>query len=155
MKVTTVTRFAFGFGVAAGLMVGFGTSPAMAQPAPTYSVTNLGTLGGDSFALDINLRGQIVGTYLATDSNEPQAFLYSGGGMAALGALGGAYSYAYLINQVGDIAGDSATGPGLQHAYLWRGGAMTDVGTLGGGRSQGNGVNTRRQVVGWVCVVTR
>jgi probable HAF family extracellular repeat protein len=147
MKFTTITKVTFSLALALGLMVGFGTSPAAAQPAPTYTVTDLGTLGGDSFALDINLRGQIVGT-CRTPLGE-QAFLYSGGEMSPLGTLGGAYSYAYAINQLGDIAGNSETKDGLQHAYLWPGDAMKDLGTLGGGRSQANGINSRGQVVGW------
>lgn len=148
MKVTTLIRFASGLGLAVGLTVGLDAVPAGAQPAPTYTVTDLGTLGGDSFALDINLRGQIVGTCRATGGRE-QAFLYSGGMMTPLGTLGGDYSYAYAINQVGNVAGDAATTDGSQHAYMWRAGLMTDLGTLGGARSQANGINSRGQVVGW------
>jgi probable HAF family extracellular repeat protein len=151
MKFTLVIGITFGLAV--GLMVGFGTSPAAAQPAPTYTVTDLGTLGGESFALDINLLGQIVGTCRATSGKE-QAFLYSGGEMSSLGTLGGAYSYAYAINQLGDIAGNSATTKGLQHAYLWRGDVMADLGTLGGERSQANGINSRGQVAGWAYTVS-
>ena len=147
MKVTTVTRVTLGLALAVGLAVWLGASRAAAQPAPRYTVTDLGTLGGESFALDINLQGQIVGTCRTTLGE--RAFLYSGGVMTPVGTLGGAYSYAYAINQVGDIAGDSETGGGLQHAYAWRGGVMTDLGTLGGERSQANGINTRGQIVGW------
>jgi probable HAF family extracellular repeat protein len=134
------------------LVIGLGVAPAPAQPAPSYTVTDLGTLGGDSFALDINLRGQIVGTCRATGEPE-QAFLYSGGMMTPLGTLGGVYSYAYAINQVGDVAGDAATADGAQHAYMWRAGSITDLGTLGGARSQANGINSRGQVVGWAYPV--
>ena len=153
MKVTTLIRFASGLGLAVGLTVELGVSPVAAQPAPTYTVTNLGTLGGDSFALDINLRGQITGTCRAAAGHE-QAFVRSGGVMTPLGTLGGAYSFAYAINQVGDVAGDGETADGLQHAYLWRGGAMTDLGTLGGGRSQANGINSQDQVVGWAYLAS-
>jgi hypothetical protein len=62
MNVTTLTRFAFGFGLALGLREGLGTSPPMAQAAPTPSVTNLGTLGGGrSQGHGINTRRQVVG----------------------------------------------------------------------------------------------
>ena len=153
MKVTNVTRVACGLAVALGLTVGLGTPPAQAQSGPRYTVADLGTLGGDSFALDINLQGQITGTFRDASGNE-QAFLYSGGVMTALGTLGGSYSYGYAINQLGDIAGDSETAGGLQHAYLWSGGVMTDLGTLGGGRSQANGINTSGQVVGWAYLAS-
>jgi probable HAF family extracellular repeat protein len=143
MSLRTLVTIAVAPAVALAVTLG-----ASAQTAPTYTVTNLGTVGGDCFAMDINLRGQIVGTCRAGAGSE-QAFLYSGGVMIPLGTLGGAYSFAYAINQVGEVAGDAETAEGLQHAYRWRGGVMTDLGTLGGGRSQSNGLNTRHQVVGW------
>jgi probable HAF family extracellular repeat protein len=74
--------------------------------------------------------------------------------MSSLPTLGGAYSYAYAISQLGHIVGDSETAVGLQHAYLWRGGVMTDLSTLGGDRSKANGVNSRGQVVGWAYLAS-
>ncbi|MGO9515986.1 MAG: hypothetical protein ACLPND_02985 [Candidatus Korobacteraceae bacterium] len=53
-----------------------------------------------------------------------------------LGTLGGAYSYAYGLNNTGMVAGGSAT-PGqsgglFQTAFLWYRGRILDLGTLGG-----------------------
>jgi probable HAF family extracellular repeat protein len=96
------------------------TLGASAQPAATYTVTDLGTLGGDCFAMDINLLGQIVGTCRAGAGPE-QAFLYGGGIMSPLGTLGGAYSFANAINQLGDTTGDSATAARPATPYIWRG----------------------------------
>ncbi|MCJ7441171.1 MAG: hypothetical protein MUO25_06265, partial [Thermoanaerobaculaceae bacterium] len=136
------------FGLVSVAAIGVSTLPATAQPTAAYTVTDFGTSGSDCFALDINLRGQIVGTCRAAGEPE-QAFLYSGGVMTDLRTLGGAYSFAYAINQVGDVVGDAETAGGLQHAYLWRGGAMTDLDPFSGGASQANGINTRGQIVGW------
>jgi probable HAF family extracellular repeat protein len=137
--------------LAVGLVLGLGMVPAAAQGAPAYTVTDLGTLGGDCYPLDLNLRGQVVGTCREAAGNE-QAFLYENGVMRPLGTLGGIYSYANAINLPGDVVGDSATTEGVQHAYLWHNGAMTDLGTpgiLGDRRSQANGINSRGQIVGW------
>ncbi len=53
-----------------------------------------------------------------------------------LGTLGGAYSYAYGMNNAGQVAGGSATpsqaGGITQTAVLWSHGHMTNLGTLGG-----------------------
>jgi probable HAF family extracellular repeat protein len=137
--------------LALGFAPGAGTLPVAAQGEPAYTVTDLGTIGGDCFPADINLRGQVVGTCLETTGSGQvyRAFLYRNGAMTPLGTLGGDYSYAYTINLAGDIAGDSETADGLQHAFLWKKGAMSDLDTLGGGRSQANGINSRGMVVGW------
>src|SRR5437879_1836790 len=53
-----------------------------------------------------------------------------------LGTLGGTYSYAYGVNNGGEVAGGSATlsqtGGVYQTAFLWNGSHMIDLGTLGG-----------------------
>ena len=53
-----------------------------------------------------------------------------------IGALGGMYSYAYGINNVGEVAGGAATpsqtGGLSQTGFLWYGGRIIDLGTLGG-----------------------
>lgn len=69
---------------------------------------------------------------------------------AFLGALGGAYSFAFGINDKGQVAGfGSTTGDDFDHATLWNGTtSATDLGTLGGTFSFGQGINNRGQVVG-------
>ncbi len=49
-----------------------------------------------------------------------------------LGTFGGRYSYAYGINDSGQVVGHSRTSNGQIHAFLSDGSTMTDLGTLGG-----------------------
>jgi probable HAF family extracellular repeat protein len=128
---------------------------------------DLGTLGGNnSDARGINAAGQVVG-YSDGVSIDPEttpspvhAFLYTGtpgagGVMADLGTLGGSTSYAFSINDAGQIAGtaDTASDSAL-HAFRYGGvpggggGAMADLGTLGGTNSDGRAINAAGQVVG-------
>ena len=94
-----------------------------------YHVTDLGTLGGTSSeATAINDLGQVVG-YATTTGNSPafHAF-YSGGSVTDLGTFGGpANSFAYGINNAGQIAGQSTMRPSL-----YSGGAMIGLGVPGG-----------------------
>jgi probable HAF family extracellular repeat protein len=110
----------------------------------------------------INASGQIVG-YSAAAIPDPndyghiiilgnQAFLYSGGGAIDLGSLCGgpdipATSYAYGINNNGEVVGVSDTIAVGSHAFLWNG-IMTDLGTLGSSPSAAYGINTNGQIVG-------
>ena len=127
---------------------------AMAVPAavsaPSYSVTYLGTLGGQSStASDINDLGQIVG-YSATTSGEMHAFLYEGGSMVDLGTLGGNLSQATGINNSGQIVGFSRIdGFGTTRAFVFAGGNMAEVGTLGGTFSVAYDINDSGQIVGY------
>lgn len=69
-----------------------------------------------------------------------------------LGTLGGAYSYANAINDLGQIVGSSTTtanGFGGVHAFLWQAGKMRDLGNLGGTFTIAFGINDREQVVGY------
>ncbi len=66
--------------------------------------------------------------------------------MTDLGALGGNKSYAYDINDSGQVVGTAFT-ESAKHAFLYDGGAMTDLGTLGVS-SYANAINDSGQVVG-------
>lgn len=123
---------------------------------PSGSPTDLGTLGGpESHAYAISNNGQVAGyasalvTYIDAYGNpyvveETHAFLHSGGVMNDLGKLSGAtYSYAYGINNSGQVVGWSG------NAFLYSGGIMTNLGTLSGWDiSRAYGINDQGQVVG-------
>ena len=121
---------------------------------PSYTVTDLGTLGGvNSYAYGINNLGQVVGYSAISGSSPTHAFLYSDGAMTDLGTLGGTISYAYGINDAGQIAGYSAiTGITPAHAFLYdpAEGGMIDLGTLpGDNNSAALGINSSGVVTGY------
>jgi probable HAF family extracellular repeat protein len=85
---------------------------------PSYSVIDLGTLGGTiSHADDVNASGQVVG-WSARSSGIEHAFLWQNGIMTDLGTLDGSYSTANGINDVGQIVGSAGTADGTAHPFL-------------------------------------
>jgi probable HAF family extracellular repeat protein len=66
-----------------------------------------------------------------------------------LGTLpGGTGSFAFDINNRGQVVGTSDTASGESRAVLWEDGDIANLGTLGGNDSVAWGVNNRGQVVG-------
>jgi len=120
---------------------------ARATP-PSYTVTDLGTLGGTySVAAAINNNGEIVGHSGLPGDTASHAFLYNGV-MNDLGTLGGSGSEAIDINDSGVVAGGSdIAGDSEFHAILYDG-TMHSLGTLGGDTSEGFGINNAGYVVG-------
>jgi probable HAF family extracellular repeat protein len=99
------------------LLLVSGSGPvATANPlGPTYTLIDLGTLGGPlgSEALGINARGQVVG-YAGTAAGQTHAFLWEAGtGMQDLGA-----GVAQGINARGQIVGGDSG-----RAVLWEPGS--------------------------------
>lgn len=124
------------------------TSPKQAPIAGT--MIDIGTLGGDTGANDINDSGQIVGE-ADTRAGESHAFLWTRKtGMRDLGTLGGPNSSAEYINHRGQVVGWSLTKAGDRHAFLWSPETgMRDLGTLGGDESQVWAINNAGHVVGY------
>src|SRR5262245_1144631 len=101
--------------------------PASALAA-TYSVTDLGTLGGPSVSAHaINASGWVVGEAL-TASLQNHAFLYRDGAMIDLGVPGG-MSVARAVSASGQIAGSFYDKK--YSAFVTTGGKASDLGDLG------------------------
>lgn len=140
------------------------------------NIVNLGTLGGtQSYAASMNNRGQIVGWAMNTiadpysggmeytgyagsfpGTTQLRAVLWDNHGIHDLGTLGGPSALALVVNQRGQIAGQSytsftpnpTTGIPTMDAFLWENGKMKDLGSLGGTITYPINLNSRGQVVG-------
>lgn len=109
-------------------------------------------------------RGRVVGAYVKPGKTLGRAFLWDtklidlgllpGGDFESDSPLTGPASFAYGINEAGQIVGAS-TGPArLTHAVLWSNGAMTDLGALENqNRSVAVSVNDAGQIVGYSAQV--
>jgi len=122
---------------------------------------DLGTLPGGSYseAFSINDRGQVVGFSTIDDATCTlfdgcwHAFLWEDGTMTDLGGLDPRFqSYAYSINDSGQIAGISATGDyptGTWRAIMWDHGTVVDLGSVPEAtNTYAYGINARGDVVG-------
>ena len=123
--------------------------PDGATVAVTYTIKDLGTLGGNfSAATAINNVGRVVGwSDLAAGSRH--AFLWHAGVMEDLGALGGGQSQALAINDSGVVVGSSTVLSGARRAVRWKKGVKKNLGTLGGRNSEATGITLAGVIVGW------
>jgi probable HAF family extracellular repeat protein len=117
-----------------------------------YQAIDLGTLEGgpNSYPTAVNDLREVVGSSQVGTTRFSHAFLWRKGKLIDLGVLNPDFpvSYAYDINDRGQIVGTSAAVTGGFHAVLWRHEVMTDLGTLGGASSSATSINNRGQAVG-------
>ncbi len=116
-----------------------GTEAAMAflasksdSPVPAYEITDLGTLGEDSYAYGINNAGQVVGYYYPhlSPGAQEHAFLWQDGVMHDLGTLPSRRgSEAKDINDPGEIVGDTAAQNGQDLPISWNHGVISQLET--------------------------
>jgi probable HAF family extracellular repeat protein len=160
-----------GLAAAASLLAGIGTGlaggPGAQASTHTYTITNLGGLGGATDGSAINATGEVVGqSYLAQlvkvspcptggdecEVNPAHAVSWTGGKITDLGTLpvpkkGQTFSMqpiagALAVNRSGDVVGIS-NGNG----FLFHGGQITQVGPPGFGA---NGINDAGNIVGYL-----
>jgi len=124
---------------------------------------DLGTLGEgtNADAQIINERGQVIGV-ATTNSAVGNCGGYSLAsfiwdkehGMRDLGGLGGTCTYAFAINNHGQVVGDSNTpGDTIQRAFLWENDSLRDLGgSLGGLKTGANAINEKGETVGYAAL---
>ena len=117
---------------------------------------DLGTIlpsGGYSVAEGLNRFGEVVGQCTVGSGGQTHAFVWTKAhGIKDLGTLsGGANSFAYHVNDLGQIVGFSDFGASYSHAVLWTpAGKIQDLGTLTNATdSNAYGINNSGQVVGY------
>lgn len=134
-------------------LIGTGAGAVPRSGGPSYTITDLGTLGGlSSAAFGINNLGQVVGGADLPDGKR-HAFRWENGTMTDLGVLpGDQYSEASDINNLGAVCGYSSfSGTGAWDSFVWQNGTMTKLPHLSGaqtGDTSAFAINDARQVVG-------
>ena len=95
-------------------------------------------------AVALNDAGDVVGQSLGSSFH---AVLYTGSTLTDLGTLGGEYSGAWIINNVGQVVGEAQDADGEFRWFLYRNGAMSELSILGSVASVTD-INTAGQIVG-------
>jgi probable HAF family extracellular repeat protein len=121
----------------------------------TYTVTNIGTLGGaTSVAVDLNENGYVIGNSENSQQNI-RGFVYkiSDGSKIEIGTFGGRQSFVNAINN-NQVVGRAETSTGDRHAFLYdlTTGILTDLHSIvsfGGAFSSATGINDQGIIVGW------
>lgn len=147
-----------------------GLFQACTQLDPSYP-----TLGGAGCILAYNSVALVGTSVVPGDGKRAVMWTFSNGNTATitdLGLLPNAQenggppnSYAFGLNRVGDVVGQSDTGyPSATppagafavHGFHWNSGVMTDLGAIAGNdySSSAEGVNDSQEIVGWTNTIS-
>ncbi len=136
-------------------------APASLLCAESYSVKNLGTLGGTtSYSTALNSAGIMVGSSSIKGDSSTHAVRFSGTGSqnTDLGTLGGGYGSANGINAAGQIVGQSDIADGVRFRatlFSGTGGGNMDLGSLAApgvpANSSAQAINTAGRIVGYAA----
>ena len=126
-------------------------APLAAEAQSGYTITDLGSLYGNSGASGVNNSGQVVGTYYTKYSYA--SYLYSSGSLTDLGSPGGftvqpnhTYSSPNAINDSGQIVGEYTYNNGhdtMAGAYLYQNGQIQAI-----NMDEAKAINNAGQIVG-------
>lgn len=131
------------------------------QDGSRTEIGNQGSpLGGqfDNVPTAINNRGQVVGWSDLPGDATTHAFLWQNRAITDLGVLpGDVSSFAFGVNDRGQVVGNSCNDNGSCRAFIWENGRMSDLNTIIDGDSQGSsyelgnaeGINDRGEIVGF------
>jgi probable HAF family extracellular repeat protein len=143
-----------------GLLAGSSETRAGLSHAVLYEnggIQDLGTIEPDGIGCcALNDQGVVVGN--TREVHNGRAIIVNGpNDFVILGTLGGSFSSAFDINNLGQITGVSFTSDEylpvppylpVEQAFLYENGHMMGIGTLGGQISHGWGINDVGQIVG-------
>jgi probable HAF family extracellular repeat protein len=142
-----------------GSVVGYNDIPLSPPQAffwsDTTGMVDLGRLGaglGSAVAQAINDSGTVAGYSEVLDGNAHAFRWTAAGGMTDLGTIGGIDSFGTLINNAGQIAGNSSVNDANgfnYHGFLWtQASGLVDIGTLSGLGSGALALNQDGQIAG-------
>ncbi len=127
------------------------TRPFIWSPEDGTTNITINNVGHATWATGVNNNGQVVGI---TSLWGPIAgFIWTAtSGAINIGTLGGPYTEAYDINDLGEVVGRGNAYAGdiyFYQAFIWKDGVMTNLGSLGGNTpSRAYAINNRGDIVG-------
>ncbi len=134
-----------------GQAVGVWGCPDIIRNALYYDgsqLHDLGMMGGSrSVAYGINSHGSIVG--YAGGSGENYAFLLQGDEVTTFDSLIPDWSWAWDINDAGQVVGTAGTGTEPRRAFIYDGAELVYLPGLGGKHSIASEINELGQIVGY------